>query len=115
MGDRGEGNLKLVTAVICIVALAAGGTVIGRWAGVGCTILKGFACPAQTAGAPGGTPTSNDGYHEPTFSDGYYEIEARHSGKCLDVAWGSLADSEPVNQFTCKDSPNQQWSLAQAS
>ena len=87
-------------------ALVAGGTVVGRWAGVGCTILKGLFCPAQIAAASGSMPT---------FNGGYYEIEARHSGKCLDVAWASLADSEHVNQFTCKGSFNQQWSLVQVS
>jgi len=38
-------------------------------------------------------------------------ITAQHSGKCLDVYGGSVADGAAVIQWTCHGGPNQQWSL----
>jgi hypothetical protein len=41
----------------------------------------------------------------------YYEIVARHSGKCLDVANDSMANGGPVIQWTCGGYTNQQWEV----
>ncbi|MET9969289.1 RICIN domain-containing protein, partial [Streptomyces sp. NPDC006356] len=45
---------------------------------------------------------------------GYFEIVARHSGKCLDVESAFTADGTRLLQYTCWDSElhkNQHWSL----
>ncbi|ROO59234.1 ricin-type beta-trefoil lectin protein [Micromonospora sp. Llam0] len=39
----------------------------------------------------------------------YETLRARHSGKCLDVAGYSTADSARVIQYTCGTGGNQQW------
>ena len=39
----------------------------------------------------------------------YYEIVARHSGKCLDVSDGSTLNGAAVIQWTCLGDTNQQW------
>lgn len=41
----------------------------------------------------------------------FYQITARHSGKCLDVAGGNgaIGNGVPVVQFTCHGGYNQQW------
>jgi hypothetical protein len=41
----------------------------------------------------------------------YYEIVARHSGKCLDVEGESMASGARVIQFVCGGWPNQQWQV----
>jgi chitinase len=41
----------------------------------------------------------------------YYEIVARHSGKCLDVEGESTAAGARVIQFGCGGWPNQQWRI----
>jgi hypothetical protein len=41
----------------------------------------------------------------------YYEIVARHSGKCLDVEGESTASGARVIQFGCGGWPNQQWQI----
>jgi hypothetical protein len=41
----------------------------------------------------------------------YYEIVARHSGKCLDVEGGSTAAGALVKQYTCGGWTNQQWQV----
>lgn len=41
----------------------------------------------------------------------YYEIVARHSGKCLDVEGESTASGARVIQFGCGGWPNQQWQV----
>ncbi|MFE9098041.1 RICIN domain-containing protein [Streptomyces sp. NPDC007264] len=55
-----------------------------------------------------------DGY----LADGYYTLRAKHSGKCLEVAGGSTADSAQVYQMTCATDnlrTYQQWKLVQRS
>jgi hypothetical protein len=44
---------------------------------------------------------------------GYYQVEARHSRKCLDVSGVSKENGAPVHQWECKDAKqaNQLWSL----
>ncbi|WP_175439315.1 RICIN domain-containing protein [Streptomyces vilmorinianum] len=42
---------------------------------------------------------------------GWYEVVARHSDKCLDVAWASPADGANVIQWGCSGQGNQQWRL----
>ena len=44
-------------------------------------------------------------------SPSYYEIVARHSGKCLDVEGESMASGARVIQFVCGGWPNQQWQV----
>ena len=41
----------------------------------------------------------------------YYEIVARHSGKCLDVEGESMASGARVIQFVCGGWANQQWQI----
>lgn len=44
----------------------------------------------------------------------YYNLVARHSGKCLDVSDNSAADNTVVVQYTCNSGLNQQWRLQDA-
>ncbi|MFB7454150.1 RICIN domain-containing protein [Streptomyces sp. NPDC056194] len=44
----------------------------------------------------------------------YYNLIARHSGKCLDVSDNSSADVADVVQYTCNKGLNQQWRLQDA-
>jgi len=113
-GNGGGIDFKIVLAILCVIAVVGGGTVIGKWAKVGCELGHIFgSCPAAVSSA--GNAVSSAGNQAPAAglpAAGYfYSIRARHSGKCLDVAWASQADSEHVNQFTCKGSTNQQWYL----
>jgi glucose/arabinose dehydrogenase len=41
----------------------------------------------------------------------YYEIVARHSGKCLDVSGGSTATGAAVVQWSCVGVANQHWQI----
>ncbi|GII61203.1 hypothetical protein Skr01_12880 [Sphaerisporangium krabiense] len=41
----------------------------------------------------------------------YWEISARHSWKCLDVAGFGTADGTDVFQWSCTGAANQRWSL----
>jgi Ricin-type beta-trefoil lectin domain-like len=41
----------------------------------------------------------------------YYELVARHSGKCLDVAGGSTATGAMLTQWTCVGVPNQHFRI----
>ncbi|MFC3890627.1 RICIN domain-containing protein [Lentzea rhizosphaerae] len=44
----------------------------------------------------------------------YYNLVARHSGKCVDVTSNSAADGATVLQYTCGAGLNQQWRLTDA-
>ncbi|MGJ5830606.1 RICIN domain-containing protein [Streptomyces ossamyceticus] len=44
----------------------------------------------------------------------YYNLVARHSGKCLDITDNSAADSAIALQYTCGGGLNQQWRLQDA-
>ncbi|MCP2246626.1 RICIN domain-containing protein [Lentzea aerocolonigenes] len=44
----------------------------------------------------------------------YYNLVARHSGKCVDVTSNSAADGATVLQYTCGSGLNQQWRLTDA-
>jgi uncharacterized protein (DUF1800 family) len=46
-----------------------------------------------------------------TWFAGYFQIVARHSGKCLDVSGASLNAGAPVIQSDCGTALNQQWSF----
>ncbi|MFI2431740.1 RICIN domain-containing protein [Streptomyces sp. NPDC018693] len=48
-----------------------------------------------------------------SLNDGYYYVRASHSGKCLDVKGGSVANGATVQQWTCHGGTNQQWRLVQ--
>jgi hypothetical protein len=41
----------------------------------------------------------------------YVELVARHSGQCLDVTGGSVANGTPVIQWPCHGGANQEWVL----
>ncbi|MEU8404280.1 RICIN domain-containing protein [Nonomuraea sp. NPDC048892] len=45
------------------------------------------------------------------FDDGAYVFIARHSGKCLDVAYASTANAAAVVQATCRFTNNQRWRI----
>lgn len=73
---------------------------------VGLYILLALALLAFAACAgPGTAPTSGI---EPVRSQ---QLTARHSGKCLDVAGASQANSANIIQYDCHGGPNQQWRL----
>ncbi|MCX5425861.1 RICIN domain-containing protein [Streptomyces sp. NBC_00078] len=44
----------------------------------------------------------------------YYNLVARHSGRCVDVADNAAADSHDVVQWDCNGGLNQQWRLKDA-
>ncbi|WP_371574358.1 RICIN domain-containing protein [Streptomyces sp. NBC_01314] len=44
----------------------------------------------------------------------YYNLVARHSGKCLDISDNSAADNAVAVQYTCIAGLNQQWRLQDA-
>ena len=41
---------------------------------------------------------------------GYFNLKARHSGKCLDVVNANTADGADIQHYTCNGGTNQQWS-----
>jgi hypothetical protein len=45
------------------------------------------------------------------YSRIYYELVAKHSGKCLDVEGDLVTDNAKVWQYTCDEGYNQQWAL----
>ena len=45
----------------------------------------------------------------------YYNLVARHSGKCVDVSSNSAADGATVLQYGCRGGLNQQWRLTATS
>lgn len=71
-------------------ALCAGFAAVG--------VLLAFEGPAVAA------PTAPVG-------SGYYQIKAKHSGMCLDVANYSYAHGASIVQATCGGGHNQQWRL----
>jgi hypothetical protein len=44
----------------------------------------------------------------------YFQLVARHSGKCLDVVGAGTADGVDITQYTCGSGTNQQWSRIQS-
>jgi hypothetical protein len=48
-------------------------------------------------------------------SDGYYILQLKSSGKCLDVKASSTADGALLQQNTCSGGTNQEWSFAPVS
>ncbi|MFE9139094.1 RICIN domain-containing protein [Streptomyces sp. NPDC007355] len=44
-------------------------------------------------------------------ADGYVNVVARHSGKCLDVSGLSTADGAEVFQYACNGGRNQEWAV----
>lgn len=45
------------------------------------------------------------------IKEGFYQLVAKHSGMCLDVAHLSIAHAAPVIQAKCWDGPNQHWAF----
>jgi hypothetical protein len=62
----------------------------------------------QTWAYVGGT---NQQWQPVPLGDGYYELQARNSGKCLDVTDGSTADGARLQQWSCYGGPNQAFQL----
>ncbi|MGH3615207.1 MAG: RICIN domain-containing protein [Pseudonocardia sp.] len=64
--------------------------------GVALTLATGgvLLSAAPASAVPGGVP-----------------IASAHSGKCVDLAAGSMADGGSVIQFTCHDRDNQRWHI----
>ena len=56
--------------------------------------------------------------HQPAVAvgatGGYFQLVARHSGKCLDVVSANTADGADIQQYTCGTGTNQQWSRTQS-
>ena len=46
---------------------------------------------------------------------GYYALQVRHSGKCLDVRGASMQDAADVIQYSCHGGTNQQWRFDSAA
>jgi len=44
-----------------------------------------------------------------TFGGDEYMLMAKHSGKCLDVAWNAMNDGGDVVQSLCTGTDNQRW------
>ena len=68
---------------------------------------------ASTADGASAVLWSDTGAPEQRWSfvhqdNGYYQIVASHSGKCLDVAGGTTGNGAKVDQQSCSDSANQQ-------
>ena len=50
------------------------------------------------------------------LGNGYYQIKARHSGKCLDLSAGDTSDGANFQQWTCSSSnTNQHFTFTSAS
>lgn len=62
-----------------------------------------FLVNAEGGASPQPTPAP------PPASGSYFEIVARHSGKCLDVSGVSSANGANVIQWDCHGGTNQQW------
>jgi len=48
-----------------------------------------------------------------SLQNGYYEIQAMHSGKCLDVPRSSTQDGVNIIQYKCGNTKNQRWKLTE--
>jgi hypothetical protein len=60
---------------------------------------------------PGGT-SRGTGTKFPGISSGRtYEIKAKHSGLCLDIAGVGMQNAANAQQYDCHGGPNQQWTL----
>ena len=59
---------------------------------------------------PGGTPLRT-GASSGIISGRTYEIKAKHSGKCLDVAAVATHNGANIQQWECHGGPNQRWTL----
>lgn len=46
---------------------------------------------------------------------GYYEIQALHSGKCLDVPQSSTQNGVEIIQYKCGNTTNQRWKLTEGT
>jgi glucosylceramidase len=79
----------------------------------------------DVAGGPGATGNgtqiqlwayvggSNQQWQPVALGNGYYELVARNSGKCLDVTGGSSGDGVRLQQWSCYGGPNQTFRLTQ--
>jgi hypothetical protein len=48
-------------------------------------------------------------------SGSYYQLKAKHSNKCADVAYASQNNGETILQWDCHGGPNQAWKFIQVS
>jgi hypothetical protein len=65
--------------------------------------------PGNGSGAFNATYTTCTASDAPASPYTVKAVVARHSGKCLDVAWASTAHGADVIQGTCVGGRNQQW------
>jgi hypothetical protein len=69
----------------------------------------GVQVQQQSCGPANNAANTNQQWQITDLGGGYHRITARHSGKCLDVAGYSTADSARIVQYTCNGGTNQQW------
>ena len=80
--------------------------------------LLGTSALVGVVAVPGASAdnTATHATTTPRIPGVYYQIQARHSGRCLDVQGASTADVAPVIQFHCIiRHSNQQWDLTRNS
>lgn len=71
-------------------------------------LLTGITAAGLITWSSGTTPVVAQA---PVDTDRVYEIVARHSGKCLDVAGASQDDVAALVQWSCNGADNQRWRL----
>jgi hypothetical protein len=54
---------------------------------------------------------SNTALANYTFGGDEYTLTAKHSGKCLDVAWFSMVNEGDIVQSHCSGTNNQIWRI----
>jgi hypothetical protein len=54
---------------------------------------------------------TNEQWEEVSLGSGYYELEARNSGLCLDVPSSSTSNGVQLQQYTCSGSTAEAWKL----
>lgn len=81
-------------------------------------ISRGYELIASTNGQVFRTKydvkQGNCGKPSDVSSGDYYEIQARHSKKCLDVRNSSISSGADIQQYSCHGGANQQWTLQSA-
>lgn len=81
-------------------------------------LLLGLAGAVPSAAADPATTPDRSTTVDPTGVDAqqyYYELRARHSGKCLDVRGASTQNGADVIQYSCHGGTNQQWGFTSAA
>jgi hypothetical protein len=120
--DPGSGNFRLQSGSPAIDAGAAVSEVADDFTGLsrpqgGAIDIGAYEYASQPPAPPPPAPPAPPppAPPAPPSPGTTYELVARHSGKCLDVADESLADGNPIIQWECHGGPNQRWRLQPAS